>query len=140
MVNGRRFYGRGMETLVGIREEIAEGEWRFFGPCKEDRVDPTAPRRSVAHGRASCCFQQGAAAERANRRTRPDHKISSTIQRSAKTTAADCRTDRECGGTPSETASRARFRAYHRAGRFARTHFPTPHNAHWFNTFKINPR
>src|SRR5260370_36321878 len=124
MVNRRRFYGSGMETLVGIHEEIAEGEWRFFGPCKEDRVDPTAPRRCVAHGRASCCFQQGAAAERANRRTRTNHKISSTFQRSGKTTAAECRTDRECGGAQSENASSARFRACHCASRFALTHFP----------------
>src|SRR6266581_5110224 len=105
MADRRRFYRSGMETLVGSHEEIAEGEWRFFGPCKEDRVDPTAPRRCVAHRRASCCFQQGAAAERANRRTRTNHKISSTIQRSGKTTAVDCRTDRECGGAQSENAS-----------------------------------
>src|SRR2546421_6094615 len=105
MVDRRRFHRSGMETLVGIHEEITQSEWWFFDSCEKDVVNPTAPRRSVAHGRAGCCFQQGAAAERANRRTRTNHKISSTIQRPGKTTAADHRTDRECGGAQSENAS-----------------------------------
>ena len=71
----------GMETLVGIHKEVTQRERRFFHSCEKDGANPTARRRCVARRRANCFVQQGAAAKRANRGTRSDHKISPTIQR-----------------------------------------------------------
>src|SRR6266581_5318650 len=140
MAGRRCFDRRGMETLVGIDQEVTQSERRFFDSREKDGANSTAQRRFIAYGRIDRFFQQGAAAKRANRGTRAGHKISPALQGTSKTTAADHRDDREHGGAQPENASRTRVRTYHRARRFARTRSTTAYDAHRSDSFKINSR